>query len=315
MKPYIPSVSSFLVGFVPDLGDPSDPKARTRYGYLQAGVSIAVNISLFSSKMFLAALLASVAVLTDAFNQLGDVGISAMVLIAFRYAAKEADPEHPFGHGRLEHVAALLVASFLIGVAIFLLLESALELPSPSVKGTVPLAVILALLAVVKELLARFSFAVANRLDSDAIRGDAWNHRYDAMLTGAIALAIYLASLREFLKVLDPVFGIIVASIILYHGGQLMRSAGDRLLGRAPGEALVTRIEELAYAQPAVRGVHDISVHDYGLQKAISLTIDVDDRLSVGEAHEIATQVEARIKGSLRADVTVHVEPAAQSSR
>ncbi len=294
---------------VPDLGDPSEPEARTRYGYFQAGVSIAVNASLFSSKIFLATLLTSVAVLTDAFNQLGDVGISAMILIAFRYAAKKADKEHPFGHGRLEHVAALLVASFLVIVAIFLLLESATELPNPSVQGTTALAVVLAGLAAVKELLARFSFAVANRMDSDAIRGDAWNHRYDAMLTGAIALAIFLAGWMDSLRILDPIFGIVVSALILYHGSQLMRSAGDRLLGRAPSKALVKIISDLAAAPSEVKRVHGVTVHDYGLQKAISLTIEVDDRLSVGEAHEIATKVEASIRESLSADVIVHVEP------
>lgn len=272
---------------------------------------MAVNASLFSSKIFLAAILTSVAVLTDAFNQLGDVGISAMVLIAFRFAAKKADAEHPFGHGRLEQVAALLVAAFLVVVAIFLIIESATELPNPSVQGSLTLALVLAVLAGVKEGLARFSFSIAKRIDSDTIRGDAWNHRFDAWITGAIALAIYLASLDAGLGVLDPVFGIVVSLVILYHGAKLVRSAGDRLLGRAPSKALVRRITSLATESGGVEEVHNVTVHDYGLQKAISLTIEVDARLTVEEAHEIATRVEANIKRALRADATVHVEPAA----
>lgn len=298
------------MGLLPDLGDPSDPRVRTRYGYLQAGVAIVVNATLFSSKFLLATILTSVAVLTDAFNQLGDVGISTMVLIAFRFAAKEADREHPFGHGRLEHVAALLVAAFLVVVAIFLIIESATELPNPSVQGSLTLAIVLAGLAGVKEVLARFSFGIAKRIDSDAIRGDAWNHRFDSWITGAIALAIYLASLDAGLRVLDPVFGIVVSLVILYHGAELLRSAGDRLLGRAPSRALVRRITSLATESSDVREVHSVAVHDYGLHKAISLTIEVYPRLTVEEAHEIATRVEANIKRALRADATVHVEPA-----
>lgn len=297
------------MNIIPNLGDPAEPRTRTRYAYLQSGVAITVNLSLFVSKLFLASLLASVAVLTDAFNQMGDVAISAMILIAFRYVGKRADPEHPFGHGRLEQVVALIVASFLVVVAVFLLLQSVGELASPSVQGTPILAVVLVLLAAVKELLARFSFAIAKRMDSDAIRADAWNHRYDAMLTGAIALAIFLASWREFLRVLDPIFGIAVSIVILYNGGLLVRSAGDRLLGRAPSEAILERITTLTSDLPGVRSVHSVSVHDYGLHKAISLTVDVDDRLSVKEAHVVATEVEVRIKQELRADVTVHIEP------
>ncbi len=301
------------MGLIPDLGDPSIPRVRTRYGYLQAGVAIVVNASLFSSKIFLASLLTSIAVLTDAFNQLGDVGISAMVLIAFRFAAKEADREHPYGHGRLEQIAALLVASFLVVVAVFLLIESATELPNPSVQGSILLAILLAILAGVKEGLAQFSFAIARRIDSDAIRGDAWNHRFDAMITGAISLAIFLASLEAGLRILDPALGILVSLIILYHGAKLVRSAGDRLLGRAPSETLVRRIEDLASRQRGVVVVHSVAVHDYGLQKVISLTIEVEAGLSVEQGHEIATAVEARIRRELKADATVHVEPAAQT--
>ncbi len=303
------------MGLIPDLGDPANPDVRTRYGYLQAGVAIAVNASLFSSKLFLAAILTSVAVLTDAFNQLGDVGISAMVMIAFRFAAKKADAEHPFGHGRLEQVAALLVAAFLVVVAVFLIIESAGELPNPSVQGSLTLALILAVLAAVKEGLARFSFAIARRIDSDAIRGDAWNHRFDAWITGAIALAIYLASLDSGLRVLDPIFGIVVSLIILYHGVELVRSAGDRLLGRAPSKAFVRRIANLAAESGDVKQVHSVAVHDYGLHKAISLTIEVDASLSVEEAHDIATKVEGNLKRALKADATVHVEPAAPAER
>lgn len=299
------------MGLIPDLGDPSDPAARARYAYLQSGVSIAGNLTLFSSKLLIASLLGSVAVLTDAFNQLGDVGISAMILIAFRYAVKEADEEHPYGHGRLEQVAALMVAAFLVFVGLLLLLQSVQELFNPSVRGSLVLALILGLLAAVKEGLARFSFAVADRMESDAIRGDAWNHRYDALLTGAIALAIWLGSWRESLRVLDPVFGIVVCGVILYTGGRLLRSAGDSLLGRAPSEDLVDRIIELSSNQPEVRRAHGVAVHDYGVYKAVSLTLVLDHSLTLQEAHSVASRVEAQIREELKADATVHVEPAA----
>ncbi|MFQ5837670.1 MAG: cation diffusion facilitator family transporter [Thermoplasmata archaeon] len=300
------------MGFLPDLGDASDPRTRARYGYFQSTVAIVVNMSLFSSKIFIASFLGSVAVLTDAFNQLGDVGISLMILLAFRYAGKEADREHPFGHGRLEDVAALLVAAFLVFVAVLLLLQSVRELFNPSIRGSLVFALILGVLAGVKEILARFSFAIAERIDSDVVRGDAWNHRYDAMLTGAIALAIYMTSWSGSLRILDPLFGIIVSGIILYTGGRLLRSAGDRLLGRAPSEVFVRHIMDLASTLPGVRKVHDISVHDYGFRKAVALTVDVDNHLSIEEAHEIASGVEIKIREELKAEATVHVEPVAR---
>lgn len=297
------------MGLLPDLGDPEDPKVRARYGYLQSGVSIGVNASLFATKLVLASVLGSIAVLTDAFNGLGDVAISATILLTFRYASLEADEAHPFGHGRLEQIAALVVAAFLIFIAVVLLIQSALELPNPSVQGSVVLALVLAGLAVVKEILARFSFAIARRLDSDALRGDAWNHRYDAVLTASIALAIFLVSVTPTLRILDPIFGIVVSVFIVYTGATLLRSSGERLLGRAPSQADLSRIVELTHRVPGVRRCHDISIHDYGTHQAISLTIQVGGDLTVEEAHRIATEVKRVVDHELRAETTVHIEP------
>ncbi|MFQ5552402.1 MAG: cation diffusion facilitator family transporter [Thermoplasmata archaeon] len=297
------------MGLLPDLGDPEDPKVRARYGYLQAGVSIGVNFSLFGTKLGLAILLGSIAVLTDAFNGLGDVAISAMILLTFRYATLEADEAHPFGHGRLEQIAAVVVAAFLVFIGVFLLIRAAFELPNPLVQGSVAFAVVLAGLAAVKELLARFSFAIARKLDSDALRGDAWNHRYDALLTGFIALAIFLVSLTPTLAILDPIFGILVSLFIVYTGGTLLWRSGERLLGRAPSPGDLRRIVDLTHGVPGVRRCHGISMHDYGTQRAISLTIQVGGDLTVEEAHRIATEVKRVVDHELRAETTVHVEP------
>jgi cation diffusion facilitator family transporter len=177
------------------------------------------------------------------------------------------------------------------------------------VQGSVVLALVLAGLAVVKEILARFSFAIARRLDSDALRGDAWNHRYDAVLTASIALAIFLVSVTPTLRILDPIFGIVVSVFIVYTGATLLRSSGERLLGRAPSQADLSRIVELTHRVPGVRRCHDISIHDYGTHRAISLTIQEGGDLTVEEAHRIATEVKRVVDHELRAETTVHIEP------
>lgn len=297
------------MGLLPDLGDPDDPKVRARYGYLQSGVSIGVNLSLFATKLVLWTVLGSIAVLTDAFNGLGDVALSATILLTFRYASLEADERHPFGHGRLEQIAAVIVAAFLIFIAIVLMIQAAFELGNPTVRGSLVLALVLAGLAAVKELLARFSFAIARRLDSDALRGDAWNHRYDALITASIALAIYLVTLTPSLRFLDPIFGILVSLFIVYTGATLLWQSGERLLGRAPSQAVLNRIMKLTRGVPGCRRCRDISIHDYGTHRAISLTIQVGGDLTVEEAHRIATEVKHVVDRELRAETTVHVEP------
>lgn len=297
------------MGPLPDWGDPADPGVRTRYGTLQASVSIGVNLGLFASKLFIAGLLGSVAVLTDAFNGLGDVALSAMVLLVFRYSGLAPDPEHPYGHGRLEPIAAVVVAAFLVFVGVVLGIQAAFELRDPRVEGSLLLALVLGGLAAVKEGLARFTFAIEDRIGSQTLHGDGWNHRYDAVLTASIALAIYLATLTPDLRVLDPLFGLLVAVLIVYTGARLVRSAGDRLMGRAPSPAVLRRVREVALDVPGVRDAHSVSVHEYGVHKVITLTVEVAPDMKVREAHRIATAVEWAVGRALRAETTVHVEP------
>jgi cation diffusion facilitator family transporter len=302
-------------GLVPDYGDVRDPEVRARYGYLEGWVSIAGNVALFAVKLALGLFIASIALVADGVHSLSDVATSVVVILGFRMARKPPDADHPYGHGRVEYIATLVIAVLLGITGLEFIMTAAGDLgdPQPLENGdyAVAVAVVVLLTAVVKEALAQFCSAISRRIGSDALEADAWHHRSDALSSVGVAMAI-LGSYYG-LTVLDPVFGVVVAVIIIYVGVRLVRTASDQLMGPAPDEALVQEIRAKALGVKDVEGVHDIAVHDYGVQKVITLHAEVREDLVLDEAHEIADRLDARLREVTSFPTIVHLDPAGTS--
>ncbi|MDK2784140.1 MAG: hypothetical protein PWQ41_640 [Bacillota bacterium] len=291
-------------------GDDStaDPATRARYGFLEGWVSIVTNLILSAVKAFLGLSLNSVSLLADAAHTFSDVLTSVVVILGFHAARRRPDKEHPYGHGRIEFVATLIIA-LLLGLVGLEFARSSLErlLHGSRVTGTTAAALIMLASGAVKEVMARVSIDLGRRIQSGALVADAWHHRSDALASVLVAGAIVAA--RYGFYSLDAVFGLLVSALIVYTAWELGRSAGSTLMGEAPTVGLVQEIIELAKAVPGVLSVHDLAVHDYGNVKAVSLHIVVDECLSFGHAHAIAAQVESRIRERIPGTVVVHVDP------
>ena len=216
-----------------------DDEARARQitGFLEAWVSIIGNVLLFAVKFALGVAIGSISLMADAFHTLSDVLTSVVVLIGFKAAGRAPDEEHPFGHGRIENIATLVIAILLVVVGVDFLAQSARKLIRPMpVAGTIPIAAILLLSGAVKELMASFSIWLGRRIDSKALVADAWHHRSDAVASVLVALAIVGALFR--LYWLDGLFGVGVSLLIIYTGFDVGRSAANPLLGLSPGAGL-----------------------------------------------------------------------------
>ncbi len=300
---------------VPDYGDASDPDVRARYGYLEGWVSIAGNVGLFALKLVLGLFIASIALVADGVHSLSDVATSVVVILGFRMARKPPDAGHPFGHGRVEYIATLIIAVLLGITGLQFILTAAGELgdPQPLENGeyAVMVAMVVLFTALAKEALAQFCSAISRRIGSDTLEADAWHHRSDALSSVGVAVAI-LGSYYG-LTVLDPVFGILVALLIIYVGVRLVRTASDHLIGPAPDEDLVETILAQALGTEDVEGVHDIAVHDYGVQKVITLHAEVREDLVLEEAHGIADRLDARLREVTPFPTIVHLDPAGTS--
>ncbi len=296
---------------IPDYGDPEDPNIRAKYGYLEGIVSIIGNSILFVIKLILGLFINSIALIADAFHTLSDSGTSAVVIFGFKMTKKPPDKEHPFGHGRVEYVATLIVAIllFLIGLGF---IEQSIEriLDTISITNTefaLIIGIVIIISAAVKEFMAQFSNLIGKRIASDVLIADAWHHRSDAIASIAVGLGIVGSSYGY--PLLDPIFGIIVSMIIIYVGIDLIRKTSNILIGYAPSEEIVLKIRKIVRSVEGVNEIDSITVHDYGVTKIISLQVKVENDLKLDEAHDITDRIENKIRDILNFSTIIHLEP------
>ena len=286
----------------------NDLKVRARYGALEGWTSIVVNLLLFVVKILLGLSIKSVSLIADAVHTLADSGTSAVVIIGFKIARKPSDKEHPFGHGRMESVAALVVSVLLFMAGVELLEKSIHAIVKPH-SSTAPTSVILVILAtiVIKELMSRFSYQLGEIIDSQALKADALHHRSDVIATALVVVA--LIATRFGYNNIDGVMGVGVSLIIFYSAFSIAKEAVDPLLGEAPSKETIKEIENLALAHEGVSGVHDVIFHKYGQTSVISLHIEVSDNDSASKLHALAEQVEDTITEKIPGMAVVHVDP------
>ena len=296
---------------IPDYGDINDPDIRAKYGYLEASVSIFGNCFLFLLKLVLGLFINSISLIADAVHTLSDVGTSLVVVLGFSISKKPSDEEHPFGYGRVEHIATLIIAISLILVGLGFIIQSIDRIVNYVTIVNHDLAVITGILMIgtsaIKELMARFSVSIGKKIKSGILIADAWHHRSDAFTNIVVGIGIIGSTFGY--PMLDPVFGVIVSMIIIYVGVELVRTASNFLIGQAPDQELVDKIDEMAKSVNGVCGVHMISVHDYGTSKAVSLHAEVENHLTLDEAHQIADNIENKINEEMNYTTIVHLDP------
>jgi cation diffusion facilitator family transporter len=286
----------------------NDLKVRAQYGALEGWTSIVVNSVLFLVKLAMGLYIASVSLVADAVHTLSDSATSIVLLLGFQAAKRPSDKEHPFGHGRMEAVSALVI-SVLLFVAGFELLKGSIHRiiePRVSTASLWIIALVIATMAV-KELMARFSLELGNIIDSAALKADAFHHRSDAISTAFVVVAL-VASRFGFNRA-DGTMGCFVSLIIFFSAYKIAKEAINPLLGEPPSKQTLREIETVAKGHNGVLGVHDIICHRYGQTNIISLHIEVSDRLSAPELHTLAEVVEEDITARMGGSVVVHIDP------
>lgn len=286
----------------------NDLKVRARYGALEGWASIVINLLLFVIKILVGLSIKSVSLIADAVHTLADSATSAVVIIGFRIAKKPSDKEHPFGHGRMESIAALIV-SVLLFIAGVELLEKSIHTAFHPQASTASFGVILLIVGtiVIKELMSRFSYQLGEIIGSQALKADALHHRSDVIATVLVVVAL-IASRFDYNRI-DGVMGACVSLIIFYSAYSIAKEAVNPLLGEAPSKETIKEIESLAKAHEGVLGVHDIIFHKYGQTSIISLHIEVSDREPVVKLHMLSETVEEQITKKMGGTVIIHIDP------
>jgi cation diffusion facilitator family transporter len=286
---------------------------RLQRGVRATLIGLLVNILLALSKLVAGILGHSQALVADAVESFGDLLSSLIVWRGLVVAAAPADDDHPYGHGKAEPIAAALVSSMLLLAAIGIAINSALVIASPQ-KGPEPFTLlVLVLVIIIKETLFRFITREGIAAESVAMRSDASHHRSDAITSLCAAIGIGIAVIGgEKFQMADPIAAIAAAGIIGWNGFRLLHSALNELMDASPNVDVGQKIRRVASDVPGVKAIEKCIVRKMGYHYYVDMHVEVDPRLTVEKAHEIAHQVKDRIREQVPAvyDVLIHVEPA-----
>ena len=297
--------------FVKDSGNVRDPKVRQRYGTLSGGVGIFLNLLLSAGKMVAGVITGSIAITADAFNNLTDAGSSVVTLVGFRMAGKQADGDHPFGHGRIEYLSGLAVSVVILLVGLELAKSSVEKIIRPEpVEFSWLSAAILAAAICVKLWMSHFNRSLSRRIGSAAMAATAADSLSDAAATSAVLLS---AVIGKFTGVnIDAWAGILVALFILRAGWGAAKDTLNPLLGQSPDPELVRDIEETVLAHPQVVGIHDMIIHDYGPGRSMmSLHAEVPAGADIMEVHDEIDAIERELKDKYHIEASIHMDPIA----
>lgn len=271
-------------------------------------VSIIGNVMLFILKMWAGIVSGSIAIIADAWHTLSDSLTSIVVLVGVRISSKPADREHPFGHGRAELIAAMIIGVMLSLVAFNFVIDGVARLRERQEVSYGMLAIVATIISIVsKEAMAQYAFLLARKTGARSVRADAWHHRSDAISSLVILAGIFLG---RHVWWIDGVLGIVVAILIFYAAYEILRDAVKLMMGEIPDDEMVDYIRESCRKESVLDlNPHHIHMHRYGDHIEMTLHIKLPDEMTLQDAHEIATRVEGRLRAERGIVSTIHMEP------
>ncbi|NLT95098.1 MAG: cation-efflux pump [Clostridia bacterium] len=295
--------------FIKNYQEVDNPTVRSQYGYLGGLVGIIANLVLFAVKLITGLTLNSIAFIGDAFNNLSDVLSSLVTILGFKLAAKPADEEHPFGHGRLEYIAGLIVA-FLVILVGYELIKSSLErvFNPVTVNFSLPAFLIVILAILVKGWLFLFHRYLSKAINSQALTATSFDSLGDMISTSCIGISL-VASLFTTWP-LDAYVGIFVSGLILYSGIKLAKETISPLLCETPDQKIVEQIKRKVLKYDQIMGIHDLIVHSYGPGRYMaSIHVEVSAKEDIIEIHELIDHIERQCAKDLDILLTIHMDP------
>ena len=293
--------------FIKDSKNYKEPSVRQAYGVLSGAVGIGLNILLFFGKWLAGTISGSIAIIADAFNNLSDAGSSIITLIGFRLSGQEPDPEHPFGHGRMEYISGLLVSVAILVMGFELIGSSIGKLRSPEpIESSALVFGILIASILVKLYMFFYNHSLSKKIESAAMKATSVDSLSDTVATTLVLIATLISKYTGLL--LDGWFGILVGLFILYTGGSTLKETIDLLLGQPPKQEFIDEVKEIVLGHSMVHGVHDLIVHDYGPGRVmISLHAEVDVNGDIQDIHEQIDHIEHELQEKLHCSATIHI--------
>ena len=295
--------------FVKDSENPENESVRMRYGVLSGVVGIILNVILSIFKMIFGAITRSVSIVADGANNIFDAISSIISLAGFKISGKPADKDHPFGHGRIEYVSALILAFVILTMGVELIKSSIEKFSNPEqVIFSIPAVVVLVFSILAKIWLAAFNKTIGKKINSVSVNAVVADSIGDIAATTCSLIAL-IASKFTALPV-DAVMGIIVAGVVIYAGIGIVKDTLGPLLGEPPEKEDVDELEKLVLSYDGVIGIHDLVLHGYGHGKVYgSLHAEVPSDGDMIQVHDMIDLIEKDIKERLGMEVSIHMDP------
>ena len=294
---------------IKDYKNVTDAKVREAYGVLCGGMGIALNILLFLGKFLAGTISGSIAITADAFNNLSDAGSSFITLIGFKLGSQKPDPEHPFGHGRMEYLSGLAVAVLIIVMALELFKSSFDKILHPEVLECSAVIVLILLASIaVKIYMAIYNHNVGKKIHSAAMGATAKDSMSDTIATTVVLISTIVGAIWGI--PIDGYCGVLLSILIFMAGIGAIKDTVGPLLGTAPDKEFVERIEEIVMAHDIVKGMHDLVVHDYGPGRVmISLHAEVPHTEDILVIHDEIDNIEEELGDKLNCEAVIHMDP------
>ncbi|WP_343010441.1 cation diffusion facilitator family transporter [Holdemanella biformis] len=301
---------NFLVRrFIKNYQDTKDANVRTNVGKLSGIVGIFSNLFLFVIKFVIGTIVHSVSIQADGVNNLTDAGSNIISILSFHLANKPADKDHPFGHERTETIASLFVGILILVLGFETARESISKVIHPgSIDFRIASVIILLISIIVKFWMYAYNKKLSKTYDSSLLEATALDSISDVCGTTAVLVSTLLSPVLHFN--LDGYMGIVVSGIILYGAYGLLRDMINSLIGEAPDPELVHNIVDRIMAHPAILGVHDMMLHNYGPNKIFaSAHVEVDSSKDIFETHDHIDNIEREVKENMNIDLVLHMDP------
>ena len=303
-------ISEFLVRkFVKNYETIEDEKTRNAYIYLGSIVGIICNLILSIIKITVGVISSSVSIMADGFNNLSDMASSLITMIGIKLANMPADKEHPFGHGRMEYLSALVVAFMVMLVGAQFIKSSVDRILNPTKVSFEIIPFILLLISLILKLwLSRFNKYVGEKINSSALKAASVDALGDVFTSSCVIIS-FVASKFTTIPI-DGYVGVLVSLAILYAGYSLVKDTISPLLGEAPDEELVKAIKQGVLSYDNIIGVHDLIIHNYGVGKCMaSIHAEIPSNIDLVTIHEIIDTAEREISQKLNIYLVIHMDP------
>ncbi len=295
--------------FVKDYQNTSDIYVRESYGVLSGVLGIACNLILFAVKLAVGLFIDSIAVISDAFNNLSDLGSSLITIFGAKLSSRPPDKEHPYGHGRFEYVASLVMSFIIFAVGLQVLRSSFDKIIAPEAVLFSPVSMAILLISIsIKIWMFFYNKYIARAINSSINRAAARDSLNDAAATGAVIAGTVLGRYVSF--PVDGLLGLIISLLIIYSGFGIAKDSVNLLLGPSPDPQLINDINSLVLKGKNIKGVHDLIIHDYGPGRVIaSIHAEVSEDLSITDIHSEIDEIEQKIQNQFGINMVIHMDP------